>query len=165
MPTMVSVHHSLEEWLHTSHSVRNQIEPVVIGDEVKTTDRILENIQLTSTELLDVLTEIFGAPVFSSGYRCTALNKIVGGATSSAHLYGCAADLRWTEWQLSEVVQVAVDSGLPFDKLILEVRGPTHWLHVQGAEADGIPRRELIYSPEAATYLPQSLDQMLALGF
>lgn len=165
MPTMVSVHHSLEEWLHTSHSVRNQIEPVVIGDEVKTTDRILENIGLTSTELLDVLTEIFGAPVFSSGYRCPALNKIVGGATSSAHLYGCAADLQWPEWRLSEVVQMAVDSGLPFDKLILEVRGPTHWLHVQAAEADGIPRRELIYSPEAATYLPQSLEQILALGF
>src|SRR5262245_30603901 len=29
----------------------------------------------------------------SSGYRCPELNAAVGGASNSAHLYGCAADI------------------------------------------------------------------------
>src|SRR5690348_13018373 len=135
MPTMVSVHHSLEEWLHTSYSVRNSIQSVVIHDELKPAEEILDNIQRTSIELLDLLTEQFGQPVFTSGYRSPALNKIVGGAPTSAHLYGCAADLQWPGLRLSHIVQWAFESGLAFDKLILEIRGATHWLHVQGVEA------------------------------
>jgi Peptidase M15 len=48
-------------------------------------------------------------PQLGRTYRCPALNKIVGGATNSAHLYGCFADLQWPEWQLSDVVQLAVE--------------------------------------------------------
>jgi hypothetical protein len=165
MPTMVSVHHSLEEWLHTSYSVRNAIEAVVVHDQVKTAEEILANIKRTSSDLCDRLTEEFGQPIFSSGYRSPALNKIVGGAPSSAHLYGCAADLQWPDGRLSRIVLRAYESGLPFDKLILEVRGATHWLHVQGAEEGHNPRRELFYSPAPATYLAHTVYQIVALGY
>jgi len=33
------------------------------------------------------------AIIVSSGYRCPALNKAIGGATNSDHMYGCAADI------------------------------------------------------------------------
>ena len=31
--------------------------------------------------------------IVSSGFRCTKLNSLVGGASSSDHIYGCAADI------------------------------------------------------------------------
>ena len=49
------------------------------------------------TELLDMLEDVrakFGKPVnINSGYRCPTHNKNVGGATSSYHMKGVAADL------------------------------------------------------------------------
>ena len=45
-------------------------------------------------QLLDPIREAWGEPiVVSSGYRCRELNELVGGATHSHHLLGCAADL------------------------------------------------------------------------
>lgn len=46
-------------------------------------------------ELLEKIREHFNAPVtVSSGVRCKTHNKNVGGATSSQHLYGTAADIK-----------------------------------------------------------------------
>lgn len=45
-------------------------------------------------EVLVKIREHFGAPVtVNSGVRCVTHNKNVGGATSSQHLYGTAADI------------------------------------------------------------------------
>ena len=44
--------------------------------------------------VLDPIREAYGSPVMvSSGYRCEALNKKVGGAEHSFHRYGMAADI------------------------------------------------------------------------
>ena len=51
---------------------------------------------LTALEdyVLAPLREWYGKPiVVNSGYRCPALNKAVGGATTSQHMSGQAADL------------------------------------------------------------------------
>lgn len=43
--------------------------------------------------VLDPIRERLGVPVrITSGYRCKALNELVGGKDSSQHLAGCAAD-------------------------------------------------------------------------
>jgi hypothetical protein len=43
---------------------------------------------------LDILRSALGVPLMiSSGYRCAAHNAEVGGAPSSRHLIGCAADV------------------------------------------------------------------------
>lgn len=45
--------------------------------------------------VLDPLREAWGGPIdVSSGYRCAALNKAVGGAAGSQHMAGEAADIR-----------------------------------------------------------------------
>lgn len=45
--------------------------------------------------VLDKLREHFDKPVvITSGTRCTAHNKAVGGAKASQHLYGTAADIK-----------------------------------------------------------------------
>lgn len=44
--------------------------------------------------ILQPLREAYGHPIIiSSGYRCQELNKAVGGAPNSDHLFGCAADI------------------------------------------------------------------------
>jgi zinc D-Ala-D-Ala carboxypeptidase len=85
-------------------------------------------------ETADMLEEIRSAcgnhPVtISSGYRCPELNKAVGGAANSAHLYGCAADFTipafGTPLAICERLQPVMEQ-LGIDQLIYEGT----WVHV-----------------------------------
>ena len=52
------------------------------------------NLTALVDNVLDPLREWYGKPiVVNSGYRCPALNKAVGGATTSQHMSGQAADI------------------------------------------------------------------------
>ena len=72
--------------------------------------------------------------VVNSGYRSPAVNKAVGGAPTSNHLTGCAADIRVSG--LEQLLRYAVilldisdESGEDFDELLLERKGAVMWLH------------------------------------
>ena len=53
------------------------------------------NIEYLVDTVLDPLREAMGFPlVITSGYRCTELNRDVGGSPTSQHLLGLAADFR-----------------------------------------------------------------------
>ena len=83
----------------------------------------------------------FGIPIIiTSGYRCPALNNAVGGAPSSQHMKGEAADfyINAPPLTLRDIYLWMVDN-LSFDQLIWEVRPlrqaqgrPTNskWIHV-----------------------------------
>ena len=46
-------------------------------------------------EILQPIRDAYGRSIIvTSGYRCTKLNSIVGGAKTSDHIYCCAADIR-----------------------------------------------------------------------
>lgn len=79
---------------------------------------------------LDPLREVWGAPVYvNSGFRSPTLNKAVGGAPSSQHTRGEAADITAgspeKNRQLFALIQAA---GIPFDQLIDESNYA--WIHV-----------------------------------
>ena len=58
--------------------------------------------------ILEKIREHFGVPVtINSGVRCVTHNKNVGGATSSQHLYGTAADIRVKGISPSKVAEYA----------------------------------------------------------
>ena len=85
---------------------------------------------------LEVLRERSGGPVrINSGYRSPQLNKKVGGAPTSNHLTGCAADIRVTGMeQLIRYAAILLDyvdeTGEEFDELLLEKnRFGAFWLH------------------------------------
>jgi len=72
--------------------------------------------------------------IVNSGYRSPAVNKAVGGAPTSKHLTGCAADIRVSG--LEQLLRYAVilldisdESGEDFDELLLERKGAVMWLH------------------------------------
>lgn len=82
--------------------------------------------------ILDPLRKAYGQPIIvSSGYRCPELNKAVGGARTSQHTLGQAADIhtksssKESNKQLFELIK---QLKLPFDQLINEYN--YSWVHV-----------------------------------
>jgi uncharacterized protein YcbK (DUF882 family) len=71
--------------------------------------------------------------VISSGYRCKELNTLIGGATHSHHLIGCAADLiagnRADHRRLFKlIVQMQQTGQIRFTQLIAEDN--YRWIHM-----------------------------------
>lgn len=59
------------------------------------TPKAKENLEKLIKNVLQPLRDKFGEPIIvDSGYRCPKLNTAVGGAKTSQHLYGQAADIR-----------------------------------------------------------------------
>ena len=73
--------------------------------------------------------------IINSGYRSPAVNKAVGGVTTSNHLTGCAVDIRVTD--MKQLLRYAVilldiaDEGREvFDELLIERNAKgIYWLH------------------------------------
>ena len=90
------------------------------------------NLNQLITNILDPLREAYGEPIIvSSGYRCSALNKAVGGATSSQHTLGQAADIHSksnTKENNKKIFDLIKSLKLPFDQLINEYN--YKWVHV-----------------------------------
>ena len=82
--------------------------------------------------VLDPLREAWGAPIIvTSGYRCPRLNQVVGGAKSSQHMKGEAADIRTLSDKPEDnkrLFLLIIKLGLPFDQLIDERN--YNWIHV-----------------------------------
>lgn len=83
-------------------------------------------------KILDPLREAYGKPIIvDSGYRCPQLNAAVGGAASSQHVKGEAADIRTltdTPAENKKLFDLIIKLKLPFDQLIDE--HGFNWVHV-----------------------------------
>lgn len=77
--------------------------------------------------VLDPLRNAWGQPlIVSSGFRTPELNAAVGGVPASAHIIGCAADVRlasWSKRSITElynlIVQMVEDERIDVDQVIL----------------------------------------------
>ena len=85
---------------------------------------------------LEVLRDKVGhAIVINSGYRSPQLNKKVGGAPTSNHLTGCAADIRTSGFEqaiqyAAILIAYATESNQDYDELLIEKnRYGAIWLH------------------------------------
>ena len=102
---------------------------------------------------LEDIRAILDMPIaVSSGYRCSELNAAIGGAASSAHLYGCAADFTaddyGTPYEICETLSQL--SGFVFDQLINEEGGGARWVHI-GLAVDGRARGECLTISDGGT--------------
>lgn len=93
---------------------------------------VIENLRALCRNVLEPARLDFGAPIYiTSGYRCQALNKAVGGKPTSQHLRGEAADLqvRGVE-NLRKLYSLIKDHGV-FDQLLFETnKAGVRWIHV-----------------------------------
>lgn len=89
----------------------------------------------------------------NSGYRCSTLNKTVGGSPSSYHLLGLAADFDPPPGMTHNELQHAIaKSGMDFDLCMEEkARDGGHWIHLQLARPGERPRRRVVDAELAVT--------------
>lgn len=127
------------------------------------------NLRELAERLLDPLREAWtlrcrsrqwGTPAIriTSGYRCEALNKAVGGAPASAHRYGLAADLAPANGRMAAFRDCCAEflQKRDFDQLISEredAAGTPCWVHVGYRSADGRQRRQML-ALRQGTYYP-----------
>lgn len=120
----LSEHFGLQEFTKSSHSdIPNGPSP----EEIACLKALCLNI-------LEPLRAHYGKPItILSGFRCPALNKVVGGAPTSQHVMGQAADIEIYGIRNDEIWQYIVNS-LPFDQVIAEKLsredGSAGWVHV-----------------------------------
>ena len=92
----------------------------------------IENFKVLAEKIFEPIRKHFGVPIFiSSGYRSSALNKAIGGASSSQHLLGQALDLDMdgsSSGVTNKMVFEFIKNNLDFDQLINEFN--YSWVHV-----------------------------------
>lgn len=117
-PGRLSENFSLAEMTHSNTAVSRGIP--------NNPDRVsIANLQLLVDNVLQPLRTRLGRAVrVTSGYRSRPVNSAVGGAASSQHIVGEAADIQvpgMTPFNVAETIR----QHLPFDQLILtaQVRG------------------------------------------
>lgn len=86
----------------------------------------------------------------SSGYRCTKLNKTIGGSTTSAHNAGYAADMVPANGKITEfkafVMKWLKDTNKKYDQYINEFSGSSQWVHLAIKNRTGAQRKQnLLY--------------------
>lgn len=138
----LSPHFTLDELVASQVAERR-------GIDNKPTIPIVRNL-VRVAETLEQVRALVGRPiVISSGYRCPDLNKWVGGAPSSAHTLGLAADISCSGMAPRELAHAIRDSSIEFDQLIYEGT----WVHL--GLSTGAPRREVLtahFDAGRATY-------------
>lgn len=93
-----------------------------------------------TAQMLERVRAHLGAPItITSGYRGPVLNKAVGGATSSDHLQGLAADVVvpkfGTPYEVAKALAPHVDA-LGIGQVIYEILGHKRWVHLSARVPD-----------------------------
>jgi hypothetical protein len=120
----------------------------------------IENFKKLAENVFQPIRDHFGVPIrISSGYRSAALNKAIGGASSSQHCQGEAIDIDMDGTTVTNAqIFNYIKDNLNFDQLIWEFGTDTNpdWVHVSYDSA-GKQRKQIlkaIKKGEATSYLP-----------
>lgn len=92
----------------------------------------IDNMCLLCNTVLDPIRAVVGPVRITSGYRCEDLNKAIGGAENSRHIYGLAADFKvknFLSHQLVELIRRL--PNLPIDKCIAYSKDTGGHVHIQ----------------------------------
>lgn len=120
----------LDEFLRSDTAERRGIDNTPTFEIVDHLGELVE-------KFLDPLRAALGNPiVVTSGYRCPALNRAVGGAQASVHMKGYAADIHCPKMAFDDfrafVIEWVQRTGTKFDQILLErsLSAGTQWLHI-----------------------------------
>ena len=125
------------------------------GIDNSPTTEVRANLVALIETLLDPLREAWKSPIkVTSGYRCPELNRTreIRGSSTSAHLYGLAADIVPVNGRIKEFKEFCAnyfsDKRQRFDQVILETKvkenGKSEWVHIGLKTKDGRKRGQLM---------------------
>lgn len=132
----LSPHFTLREFTLSGIAIAHNIGNTPHKEHVERLKALCENV-------LEPLRRRFGVIRITSGYRCAELNARVGGAPSSQHMRGEAADINVSGKSGAMKMAAYIRDNLPFDQLLIESRAKdsVFWLHVS-YRSDGKNRHE-----------------------
>lgn len=141
--TQLSPNFSLAELTTTSTGIANV-----------PTGQLLQNLTYTAQQM-EKVRAILGTPIqINSGYRSDAVNRAVGGVTTSAHSFGFACDFISPAFGTPyEICAALIKGGMKFDQLIHEKR---RWVHIGFGLKTGMSQRQQVLTlpPQGGKYLP-----------
>ncbi len=110
---------------------------------------VVDRLRILCVTFLEPLRVHFGPLYINSGYRSPEVNTAIGGSKTSAHMFGCAADIDPLKEGVTVrdmVLWLRDESGLDFDQIIDESAGPnSSWLHLGMKKPDASkPRKEAL---------------------
>ena len=127
----ITTHFSLAEFTRSESAKRH-------GVSNDPTPEHLMNITVLCNQVLEPVRVKFGPLNISSGYRSKVLNHYIGGALSSQHCEGKAADIDQDDMPNSNNVEIFhfIKNNLEFDQLIWEKGNDKNpdWVHVSFRE-------------------------------
>jgi zinc D-Ala-D-Ala carboxypeptidase len=128
----LSRYYTLARLIHSdiarAEGIDNSPPPEIVAN-LRLLARGLDRVRLLLRQPLEI----------SSGYRCEALNRAVGGAPRSQHAQGLAADFICPGFGSPLCVARAIrDSSIAFDQCILEY---DRWVHLSFSAA---PRKRVL---------------------
>lgn len=140
-----------------------QASPHFSWDELTTTSTGLDNtpgaaargnLERLAVKVLEPIRGQFGPIRITSAFRSSAVNRAVGGISTSAHLDGLGVDLYATQGATADQIAtwLYTQSGLPLRQIIAEHH--TGHLHVE-MQADGPPYlRQFLETQDGRSYFP-----------
>jgi len=134
MPQL-SVNFALEDLTRSQTAARLGIDNTPSQEVVGQLTALCEQLLEPARALLGVHLQV------DSGYRCPNLNAHVGGAPTSAHVDGRAADVVPLGLDLQKAFDLLRKSQLPFDQVIFECQA---WIHLALARPGVAPRRQAL---------------------
>ena len=114
---------TIEELEHSDTATKYKIDNTANGETRTNLTKLIEL-------LLDPIRTKWGKPIkVNSGYRCSKLNRMVGGVSTSQHVLGEAADITvGSSEENRKLFEMILSMNILFDQLILEDGGK--WIHI-----------------------------------
>lgn len=129
-------HFTLDEFQRSQTATRYGIDMTIQRGGI-----VHSNLQRLCQQVLQPVRDHFGPVTITSGYRPPRLNTLIGGAPSSQHLTGLAADFVVPGYPLLEVARWIRDNCPGYDQVIHEFG---EWVHVSVAAHNKSPRNQCL---------------------
>lgn len=143
--TRLSEHFTLEEMCRSGAALKHHIDNTPDREQT-------ERLRQLCLNVLEPLRRRFGVIRITSGFRSERLNAIVGGANTSQHMRGEAADIHISGMETGRKMYAYITANLDFDQLLFEhsMSNGACWLHVSYKTGKGQNRRQAIPFYKAA---------------
>ena len=144
-----TTHFSLKELTKSQEATR-----IGLTEQFEPNEEIKQNLKTLCEKVLQPLRDALKSPInISSGYRCSKINKNIGGAKISQHVKGQAADLEFYENGKENnfrLAQEVLRSKIIFDQMILEYGTfeKPEWIHISYDSTKTIQRGEILRKDE-----------------